>query len=685
MDNMYQYEDIVSFLDDESKSELQKIKYLIHVLNYHCNLYYNEQNPIISDREYDYLYDRLVDLERTTKIILSNSPTQNVGSVIKSKLNKVIHNHPMLSLDKTKSIEEVEDFIGDKNCMIMHKLDGLTISLRYVDGQLVSAETRGNGNEGEDILHNAKMFCNIPLHIDYKKELIVDGEAIIDIPTFKEINSKLPEEEQYKNPRNLVSGSVRQLDNRICKDRNVKFIVWKVIKGFDDTNSYIKKLYKLTNIGFEVVDSYYYENDEQSVKDIIDCLKEDANKYGYPIDGIVIGYDNIDYSNSLGATSHHLNSQLAFKFYDEEVETVITDIDWTLGKSGVITPTAIFNPIEIDGTTVERASLHNVSIFKELNLYKGDFITVYKANQIIPQVKDNLDKDNENKNELYKFKVPSKCPICGSETIIKQDGVSEMLFCSNYNCKGKILYLCSHFVSKNAMNIDGLSEETLKKFIKEGFITEKEYFIDIYRLIRMRESIIKMDGFDVKSTDKLIESIKNSRNTTLDRFINALSIPMIGRAASKEISRYCKGNYSTFIECLCNPEFNWTILNDFGNTMSDNINIYASKHYDMIEKVGSILIFETPDTDDSDSNIKSNSKIKDKTFVITGSLNSFKNRDEAIKVIEDNGGKVSGSVSKKTDYLVNNDITSTSGKNKKAKELSIPIITEEELIKMITD
>jgi DNA ligase (NAD+) len=562
-------------------------------------------------------------------------------------------------------------------------MDGLTVSLRYINGELVSAETRGDGVTGEDILHNAKTFCNIPLSIDYKDELIVDGEAIINYSNFNNINSKLTKEEQYKNPRNLASGSVRQLDSKICKSRNVEFIAWKCVKGFDEEKNYTSKFFRLLELGFDIVPFGFIDNSDinESLNQNIDNLKTIAKKMNYPIDGLVIGFDNIEYADSLGATSHHLKSQIAYKFYDESVESKIIKLDWTVGKTGLITPTAIFEPVEIDGTIVEKASVHNLSILEDLELCIGDIVEVYKANMIIPQIKKNVSKEDREKNpsitQLDGFVyIPAECPICKHNTTIKMDYNTKVLMCTNPNCKGKQLASYTHFVSKEAMNIDGLSEATLDKFIEYGYIND---FVDIYELNNKHYQDIKvLDGFGEKSADKLIQSIEKSKDTTLDRFINALSIPLIGKAASKTISEYFDGDFEKFYNNgLLNQNFNWSELNDFGTTMELNIKNYIKDNIDMIYKLASYMNFSVKQKN-------SNSKIEGKVFVITGKLNTFKNRDEAITLIENNGGKVAGSVSKNTSFLVNNDITSTSGKNKKAKELNITIITENDLLEMLS-
>ena len=655
-----------------SNSNMNRMKELVKTLNQYRDSYYNKQKSEVSDYEYDKLFDELKQLEEATGIVLSNSPTQTVGYEVKSELKKVTHNHPMLSLDKTKSIDDLKKFLGDKIGILMLKLDGLTVSLRYMNGQLVSAETRGNGEIGEDILHNAKVFSNIPLQIDYQGELIVDGEAIITWDAFEKINAGLPEGEKYKNPRNLASGSVRQLDSKIAAERNIKFIAWKMVKG-SDSNSFNKRLNILGDLGFEVTPRYIL--DSKVIGEMIDCLKGTAEHNGYPIDGMVLGYDDVNYGESLGMTGHHLRSQIAFKFYDEEVETTLKGIDWTMGKTGVLTPTAIFEPVEIDGTTVERASLHNISILNEtlgVTPHIGQKITVYKANQIIPQVLSADKKPNYN-NVLF---IPLKCPICGGNTEIKQENNSQVLICSNDNCKGKLLGKLVHFVSKNAMNIDGLSEATLEKFINKGWLNS---FKDVMNIKDYYYLIAVLDGFGAKSARKLIDAIEASKNTTLDRFIYSLCIPLIGRSASKTISQYFDGSFERFYNEGCLDYFVFENLEGFGFEMSCSMRQYLNTNIKMIKELADILTFETPKKETIPQNIN----LVGKTFVITGSLNTFANRDEAKEQIEALGGKVSGSVSAKTSYLVNNDINSTSGKNKKAKELGVPIITEEELVNMM--
>lgn len=666
-------------------NNIKRIKELVSTLNKHRDLYYN-QSPIISDYEYDKMFDELKNLEESTGVVFSNSPTQNVGFEVKSELTKTIHSHPMLSLDKTKSTDDLKKFAVDQDCILSMKMDGLTVLLTYENGCLVQAETRGNGEEGEIITHNAKVFDNVPISIDYSGHLEIEGEAIITYDDFDKINSEIENpNEKYKNPRNLVSGSVRQLDSNIAAKRHIKFIAWKVptnIDGFDNNDSFLHKLLYAKNLGFDVVPllTYNKKTDEKYINEMIEALKNTAERMGYPIDGLVMTYNNISYGESLGSTGHHPKHSVAFKFYDEEVETVLKDIEWTMGKTGVLTPTAVFDPVEIDGTMVERASVHNVSILKDLELLAGDIITVYKANQIIPQVSENLsaqERSNRHwigKEDDCRVHIPDTCPVCGGNTEIRQDNNTEVLVCTDENCHGKLLGKLTHFVSKNAMNIDGLSESTLEKFIELGWLNS---FIDIYNLKNHSDEMMKLKGFGKKSVDKLIFSIEKSKNTTLDRFIYALCIPLIGRSASKTISKYCNGDYNKFYQ-LFEQNFDWSNLEDFGFAMAMNLDNYMDEWWREINALANEMHFDI-----SENQNISNNNLTGKIFVITGSLNSFANRDEAKERIEALGGKVSGSVSAKTSYLVNNDIESTSSKNKKAKELGVPIITEEELIKMI--
>ena len=648
-----------------------RIKELVKQLNIYRDEYYNKNNPSISDQEYDKLFDELTLLEKETGTILSNSPTQTVGYTVQSKLNKSTHEHPMLSLDKTKSEDDLINFIGNRDALLMFKLDGLTVCNTYENGKLIKSETRGDGVEGEDITENAKVFSNLPLTIPCKNKLVVFGEAVIDINTFNEINSKLPENDQYKNPRNLCSGTVRQLDSKVCAERNVRFIAWRLVEG-SGTNSFKRRLEDLNSYGFEVVPWVNFPSDKEELDYLIDTGKVDANKNGLPIDGLVVGFDDIEYGESLGMTNHHLRGQLAYKYSDDIVATRLTDIEWSMGKTGCLTPVALFKPCEIDGTTVERASLHNVSIMKDLDLQMNCIVNVYKANMIIPQIKSAEFDGNETAN----IEIPKVCPICGGDTKIIKDKETEVLMCTNDNCKGKLLGRLTHFVSKAAMNIESLAEAQLSQFIELGWLTK---LVDIYNL-PMRKEIMALDGFGKKSFDKLVSAIETSRQTTLQRVIYSLSIPNVGKDASKKISQKCCGELEAF-KYLINSKYDWSEIDGIGSVINQSIYDYFTleNKLDFMELLERLEI-----NSDSGNNINSNNKsLEGLTFVITGSVEHYKNRDELKAEIESRNGKVSGSVSTKTNYLINNDNMSTSGKNKKAKELNIPIITENQFLEMI--
>lgn len=665
--------------------KINRIKELVNQLNTYRNAYYNNSESQISDYEYDNLFDELKQLEDETGVIMSNSPTQTVGYEVKSKLEKVKHSHPMLSLDKTKSVDDLRTFAGSNDCVLSLKMDGLTVLLTYENGELIQAETRGNGEEGELITHNAKVFENIPLQIKYTGRLEIEGEAIITYPDFENINSKLSEDEKYKNPRNLVSGSVRQLDSNVAAQRHIKFIAWKVpfIENVDEVHggSLLFRLIFVKELGFDVVPLLTYASntsDYENLEKMVDSLKNRAETSGFPIDGLVMAMNDIEYGESLGMTGHHPKHSIAFKFYDEEVTTTLRDVEWTIGKTGILTPTAVFEPVELEGTTVERASLHNISIMESLYpmgcWYEGLKVDVYKANQIIPQIS----KVEGSFEDYYDNKLllpPKTCPVCGGETKIKQDNDSKVLICTNDNCKGKLLGKLTHFVSKNAINIDGLSEATLEKFIELGWLNS---FKDIYDLDKYGYNMrVQLEGFGERSTEKLLDAIEESRNTTLDRFLYALSIPLVGKSASKTIAKYFDYDYDNFMDNGVLQYFDWTQLNDFGDTMAKFIDDYFDLNCESVESLAKKFTFEKV--------VEKNNKVdlSGKTFVITGSLTHYKNRDELVGVIEGLGGKVSGSVSAKTSYLINNDVTSTSGKNKKAKDLGIPIISEEDFLKMI--
>lgn len=651
---------------DNNMDKIRRVKELVGMLNTYRNAYYNNSESQISDYEYDNLFDELKRLETETGVIMSNSPTQTVGYEVKSKLEKVKHSHPMLSLDKTKDINDLIAFSNGRDCIVSLKLDGLTILNTYNNSELVQAETRGNGEEGEIVTHNARVFDNLPSSIPYDRKFEIEGEAIITQSDFEKINVN----GEYKNSRNLASGSVRQLDSNITKDRHVRFVAWKIPFG---VTAYSIGFDIAARYGFEVVPYEKYNSSKDDIHVIIEKLKTVAREKGYPIDGLVITYDNIEYGKSLGMTGHHPKHSLAFKFYDEEVTTTLRDIEWSMGKTGILTPTAVFEPVEIEGTTVERASLHNISVMKSLysaQWYEGLQLDVYKANQIIPQVKRAYDPNRICNRRLF---IPEKCPICGGKTSIIKENSSEVLVCCNSECKGKLLGKLSHFVSKNAANIDGLSEQTLEKLIELGWLNS---FKDIYRLSEHKDEMSKLDGFGKRSVEKLLDAIDKSRNITLDRFIYALCIPLIGRSASKTIAKYFNYDFKEWYQIGISQPFRYTLLDDFGETMQNSIHNFAV-NMDMIADLEDEFIFEKVEEKSSDVDLSS------KVFVITGSLTHYKNRDELVDLITSMGGKVSGSVSAKTSYLLNNDINSTSSKNRKAKELNVPIISEEDFIKMI--
>ena len=650
--------------------KINRLKELTEQLNHYRDSYYNNSESLISDKQYDDLFDELQLLEQETGIIMSNSPTKTVGYEVKSKLEKVKHSHPMLSLDKTKSTDDLIKFSDGRDCIISLKLDGLTVLNTYDNGVLRQSETRGNGEEGEIITHNAKVFDNLPSNIPFDRKFEIEGEAIITQYDFEKINTN----GEYKNCRNLASGSVRQLDNNITKNRHVRFIAWKIPFG---VTTYSKGFEIAAQYGFEVVPYVKYNSKYDDIEKAIEVLKSIAKEKSFPIDGLVITYNNVEYGKSLGMTGHHPKHSLAYKFYDDIYPTKLLDVEFTMGKTGVLTPTAVFTPVEIDGTVVERASLHNISIMKELRItHKGQIVNVFKANQVIPQIDsvEPIDPDDE----LDVIEIPTKCPICGSATEIVKDNESEVLICTNPDCRGKLLGQLSHFVSKNAINIDELSVQTLQKLIDLGWVKS---FPDIYHLFDHKEEMYKLDGFGKKSVDKLLDNIQKSRNTELSRFIYALSIPLIGRTASKEIAKACYDDITIFIGMIKSNQL-YKLVNDidgFGDTMLKSLCDYVKLHMSGIEALSEEFIFAKRECNSSKSDLSG------KTFVITGSLNHYKNRDELVGVIESLGGKISGSVSSKTSFLINNDTESNSSKNRKAKELGIPIISESNFLNMISE
>ena len=650
--------------------KIKRLKELTEQLNCYRDSYYNNSESLISDKQYDDLFDELQSLEEETGIVMSNSPTKTVGYEVKSKLEKVKHSHPMLSLDKTKSTEDLIKFSNGRDCIISLKLDGLTVLNTYNDGVLYQAETRGNGEEGEIITHNAKVFDNLPLNIPFDRKFEIEGEAIITQSDFEKINAN----REYKNCRNLASGSVRQLDSNITKNRHVRFVAWKIPFG---VTTYSQGFEIAAQYGFEVVPYVKYNSKYDDIEKAIEVLKDIAKEKSLPIDGLVITYDNIEYGKSLGMTGHHPKHSLAYKFYDDIYPTELLDVEFTMGKTGVLTPTAVFKPVEIDGTVVERASLHNISIMKELGItHKGQIVNVYKANQVIPQIDSVEEDDIEITNDNMIIPVET-CPICGADTKIIQENDSKVLICTNDNCKGKLLGKLVHFCSKNAINIEGMSEATLQFLIDKGWIKS---FHDIYKLDYHRENWKEYDGFGDKSVDKLLDAIEDSRNTTLDKFIYALSIPQIGRSTSKDISKYCNNSIDEFAFIMENTSLEFAAIDGVGVSATTSLDDWWNINRDMFYELAEEFIFATNKKENDNVSVD----LSGKTFVITGSLTHYKNRDELVSVIEGLNGKVSGSVSNKTSYLINNDTQSSSSKNQKAKQLNIPIISEQDFINMIS-
>lgn len=643
---------------------------MISILNQASEAYYSG-NPIMSDAQFDMRLKDLQELERETGVVFSNSPTINVGAKVLTELPEVIHNHFMLSLEKVHTTEELVKFANNKELVASIKLDGLTLSLLYEDGKLTLAETRGNGYVGNNVTEHVKRFKNVPLTINKTGTYVIDGEAIISDEDFAEVNKN----GEYKNSRNLAAGTLSSLDTSVVSQRKLQFVLWDVIEG--GNNSLKDNLTEAKELGFSVVPYWSAINlDPKKLQNTIDYVYDYAIDEGLPCDGIVFKFNDIEYGKSLGKTEHHFKNGVAYKKEDEVYKTELLDVEWTMGKTGVLTPTSVFKPVEIDGTTVERASAHNVSILEDLCLCIGDTIEVFKANQIIPQIKRNISAEQRQYIEAIEAPlvcIPSMCPICLSPTEIKQDNNSKVLVCTNDNCKGRLLGKLTHFVSKNAMNIEGLSEATLEKFIDFGWLTK---FIDIYHLNVNRVELMQLEGFGEKSVRKLLDSIEKSKTTTLDRFIYALSIPLIGKSASKTIAKYCEYDVVKFINSYV-AGVDWTILNDFGENMSNSIKNYIAQNSEELIELCECLNFVKPEGNND------NNKLSNKTFCITGSLTHFTNREELQKVIESAGGKVVNNVSTKTAYLINNDAASTSSKNKKAIELNIPIISEDELIEML--
>ena len=645
---------------------VDEMRDLIEKLNHYTKLYDEGKSPI-SDKEWDDMYFHLKKLEEETGISLGNSPTIHVDYQVVNQLKKVKHNHPMLSLDKTKSEDEVVEFLAGHDGIAMAKMDGLTCSLCYEDGLLISAETRGNGEIGEDILQNIVRVKGVPIEIPFKDKLVVDGEVICTYEDFEDFSST------YKNPRNFASGSIRLLDSRASSQRRLTFVAWDCITGLDEYKNLSQKIIHLDSLGFIIVPFLVLPiNNSDKINHAISLIKGMAKDFSYPIDGIVFKYNNCEYYQSLGATEHHFRGGLAFKFYDEEYETNLKDIEWSMGKTGILTPVAIYDDVDTDDSIINRASLHNLNIMNQLlgKPYKGQKIWVCKQNEIIPQVV----RSEKSDAALTYINIPTKCPVCGSDTYVKDD----FLYCSNPNCDGKFINQLVHFCGKKGLDIKGLSEATLQKLVDWGWINNYQ---ELFSLSNFRDEWINKPGFGQKSVDKLLSTIEEVRYCELWQFISALSIPLIGSTYAKEIAKKCKDWFS-FREYV-EKNYDFTAWDRFGYEMNDSLHRFNySQADDLAYKILDIHNSLWIDPQVTTPTIKF-SEVNGKTFVITGAVHQFQNRDEVKAIIETHGGKVTASVSKNTDYLINNDINSTSSKNIKAKQLGVPIITEEQLIAML--
>ena len=648
------------------QSKNERMKELVSLLNKASRAYYQEAQEIMSNYEYDRLYDELKELEDELGITLSNSPTVNVGYEVVSELPKERHESPMLSLDKTKEVEELKNFVGDQKVLMSWKMDGLTVVLTYRDGKLYKAVTRGNGEVGEVITNNAKVFKNVPVQIAYQGELILRGEAVIGYKDFEKINQEIEDvDARYKNPRNLCSGSVRQLNNQITAKRNVMFYAFTLVQadGVDFQNSRACQMEWLKSQGFTTVEYYMVTRD--TVEDEVAKFSSKISENDFPSDGLVLTYDDIAYGRSLGRTAKFPRDSFAFKWQDEIRETVLREIEWSPSRTGLINPVAIFDPVELEGTTVSRASVHNISIMEELELGIGDRIEVYKANMIIPQIAENLTRSGVKD-------VPCKCPVCQGETKIRQVGNAKALYCMNPECQAKHVKSFALFVSRDALNIEGLSEATLEKFISRGYI---HTFADIFHLDQYKEKIQKMEGFGEKSYKKLTESIEKARTTTLPRVIYSLGIAGIGLANAKVICRELKYDVESLLK-VSEEELNE--IQGVGEVLAKAFVGYFAdaKHVENFRRLLNELTIPK-------ETVTKQQIFEGVNFVITGSVKHFANRGEVKELIESLGGKVTGSVTSKTNYLINNDVTSTSSKNKKANELGIPIISEETFLKLV--
>lgn len=650
------------------EDKLHQMKELVNKLNLAGKAYYQEDKEIMSNYEYDALYDQLAALEKETGIVLSNSPTRNVGYEVLSELPKVRHDAPMLSLDKTKEVLTLKNWLGNQKGLLSWKLDGLTVVLTYQNGKLEKAVTRGNGEIGEVITNNAKVFKNVPITISYTGDLVLRGEAVIKYSDFEKINMEIEDvDAKYKNPRNLCSGSVRQLNNEITAKRNVHFFAFGLVNTSGDVdfhNSRLKQLQWLTNLGFDTVESKLVTED--NLEETVEWFSKEIVKNDFPSDGLVLLYDDIDYGRSLGRTAKFPRDSIAYKWMDEIRETTLKEIEWSASRTGLINPIAVFEPVELEGTTVSRASIHNISIMESLELGVGDTIQVYKANMIIPQISENLTRSGN-------MHIPENCPVCGHPTKVHNENDVKALYCENPDCLAKKIKSFTHFVSRDAMNIEGLSEATIEKLIAKGLIHE---LADLFYVEKYKEVITQMEGFGEKSYQNLVKSIEKARHVSPAKFLYSLGIINIGLSNAKLISKefnhdFDKIRKATKEELMSIPGIGDVIADSFIEFFQDE------RIQNIVDDLLKVVIFEKQETSSESQTLAG------KTFVITGSVEHFANRNEVKEVIEQKGGKVTGSVTAKTDYLINNDNTSNSSKNKKARELGIPVITEEEFINML--
>lgn len=643
---------------------IERIRELTDKLNEASKAYYSEDREIMSNLEYDKLYDELVELEKSEGVVLAGSPTMKVGYEALSELPKEAHESPMLSLDKTKEVEGLQGFLGSQEALISWKLDGLTVVLTYQNGELAKAVTRGNGAIGEVITNNARTFKNIPLKIEHTGEVILRGEAVIRYSDFEKINAQIENpDEKYKNPRNLCSGSVRQLNNEITAKRNVNFFAFSLVRaeGIDFGNSVENQFLWLKKQGFEVVE--YKRVNGQTIAETVKTFAEKIPQNDFPSDGLVVTMDDIAYGQSLGRTAKFPRNAIAFKWADEMAETTLLEIEWSASRTGLINPVAVFEPVELEGTTVSRASVHNVSVMRSLKLGEGDRIKVYKANMIIPQIAENLTQSGT-------VEIPGCCPVCGGATEIRKVKEGESLYCTNKECQAKRIKSFTLFVSRDALNIEGLSESTLEKFVDSGFIKE---YADIFRLERYKDQMVILEGFGEKSYNNLIDSIEKAKKTTMPRLLYSLGISNVGLSTAKII---CNEFDHDAMRMMNAEEEDLSLINGIGEVIAKSFCEYFAKEENRAKLLELIDLLEIEVEE------KTESIFRDMVFVITGSVEHFSNRSEMKEFIERNGGKVTGSVTSKTTYLINNDKASTSSKNKKAKELNIPIISEEEVIAM---